>query len=191
MRRLSFLLLLSTAACGGQTADLNVPDAATSFDGSTSDASLEASPSDASLPPGKDAGVLYDAGVQEYTAVAQPGGLDHLFVQRKDVGRNLCFKVHLVHPSAAINPTFKVPQPWGLLNASVTPDAKACDGPSPVSAVYTASQIDGFVSFVPQSPSNPYPKTVDIDAVLTFKNAPAPIAPTEPMKATAIPVTGI
>lgn len=186
MRSLAFLVLLT--ACGGSIATIDGPDAAPDSS-TTADASTTP---DASTT--QDGGtVVVDASTPGiYSAVAQPGGLDHLFVQKKDVGRNLCFRVHLVHPSAAVNPNFKVPQPWGPAQAVVIPDAKACDGPSPISAQYTAKEISGFVTFTPPpTNSQPYPKLVTIQATLTFANAPAPIAPQEILSATDIPVTGI
>jgi hypothetical protein len=184
------LALLIACGCGGSiaTADGGASADATATDALPTDATTTV---DAGTT--VDTGTTVDAGTTSvYSAVAQPGGLDHLFIQKKDVTSNVCFKIHLVHPSAAVNPTFKVPAPWGPAQATAIPDAKACDGPSPVSAVYAASSIVGSVTFTPApSPQQPYPKLVTIQATLTFTNPIAPIPPSETFTATDVPVTGI
>lgn len=182
-------LVLFACGCGGSVVT-DLPDGAAPLDGSvpTDAATLP----DATAKP--DGGtIVVDAGTSSvYSAVAQPGGLDHLFIQKKDVAKNLCFKIHLVHPSAAVNPTFKVPQPWGPAQAIAIPDAKACDGPSSVSAAYTATSINGFVTFTPApTQQQPYPKLVTIQATLAFGNPVPPVPASETFSATDIPVTGI
>lgn len=175
-------LTLLLAACGGGIASVE-----------TSDAANDASANDGSTPPAKDGGTITsDGGAGVYSAVAEPGGLDHLFIQKKDTVRNFCFKVHLVHPSAAMSPSFSIPQPWGPAQAFMMPDANACDGPSPVSAAYAAKDVTGKVTFGQVvSDSTPYPKTVSIEATLFFAGGPPSLGSQEIMSAIDVPVTGI
>jgi hypothetical protein len=121
-----------------------------------------------------------------YSAQALFGGLDHLFIRKADVTRNVCVTIHLARPTDnAPGFSFDVPASWGVQTAEISDQASDCEaGAQPTHAVGATSGVgtltftlplDGFfpcdvsihgtLSFPPGEPWVPASESLDADGV--------------------------
>ena len=136
------------------------------------------------------AGVFCSAG-SEYRAYFWPGGLDHLIVYKADLNADRCVMLFADWPIES-SPEYDItlPDGWGISQALVTDRASDCAASGQiVGQIVTATGGSGKLWW-DVIPGTYGPCQLDIEATITFANAPAWVAPSEPLAAAAVSVEG-
>jgi hypothetical protein len=126
---------------------------------------------------------------EEYVVVAQPGGLDHIFVLRADYTNDTCTRLHLAAPTMGSFP-ISTPPPWGVVDIAATNSSVQCLDVQvpPLGTPVAASAASGSVDFVG---GMIYPCELSLDVTLVFDgSAPANILASGPLNVMGAVVVG-
>ena len=127
---------------------------------------------------------------QEYFAAVGPiGALDRMFVGKRDLQRDLCFRLNLARPLDSDPYEVSLPYQWGIESAIANQGADECFGPPWSESTAQATGATGTISFV-EEPEGWMPCTMDIDATLEFDGSQPWTPAIEPMAAKGIVVEG-
>lgn len=171
----------STADPTGSTGSSSGPDPSTS--GSSGSSGSDSSGSESST--GNQGNVLY-------TALAVPGGLDRIRINKADLDNDRCTWVILVAPAIpGTFPGMTIPAGWSVESVSINDVAIACDSDNPgMFGGEAALDANGTIGFGMLGGTGIYPCTVDIDATFDFAGMLPGIPPTDDMIAVDVPVAG-
>jgi hypothetical protein len=127
-----------------------------------------------------------------YSAVAVPGGLDRIRINKANLDDDRCTWVILVAPSIpGMYPGMTIPAGWSVESISINDVAAACGSDNPAMfGSEPATDANGTIGFGMLGGTGIYPCTVDIDATFDFAGILPGIPPTDDMIATDVPVTG-
>ena len=177
MKRLA-LLLFVVAACGGKIEEGSTDPATigqpTPTATTTSVPPSPGSPGDPGAPtpaqPPKDPA---PSTPKALSAVAQPGGRDHLMVYAADGSNDTCIRIHLAFPSGKSQyPNVIVnTKEWGVEGISRSPGAKRCGPGKQPPAAEDATDAKGNVTFGPIG-LYVYPCTIDVHMTALFSGKP-------------------
>ena len=117
-----------------------------------------------------------------YTALAQPGGLDRVFIDRHDPDTDICTRVVLVWPGQQMNFNVMTPVEWGIesINNYQPADCSNFGAPKPINTG------TGEVLFIGLDQFDHFPCTLDFDMTLDVMGNP----PTLDFAAMNLIVTG-
>jgi hypothetical protein len=117
------------------------------------------------------------ASTKVITAVAQPGGLDHILIYAADAVADSCITVHLASPfgtPSANDPYVGVmtAPDWGVRGISRSPGAKRCGPGKQPPAAEESTGAKGTITFGPTGASSLYPCTVEVHVSALFSANP-------------------
>lgn len=127
-----------------------------------------------------------------YSAIAIPGGLDRIRINKADLDNDRCTWVILVAPALPGSyPGLAVPAGWSVESVSINDVAVACNSDNPAMfGSEPALDANGTITFGMLGGGGIYPCMVDIDALFDFQGVLPMIPPMDDMLAVDIPVMG-
>lgn len=127
-----------------------------------------------------------------YSAIAVPGGLDRIRINKADLDNDRCTWVILVAPPTAdMYPGMTIPAGWSVESIAINDVAVSCDAGNPAMfGSESALDANGSITFGMLGGGGLYPCMVDIDALFDFQGILPGIPPMDDMLAVDIPVMG-
>lgn len=173
---------------GGPSADSSGTGEASTSTGGTS----TTDPGDSTGATEESTGTTGGQGNVVYSAIAIPGGLDRIRINKANLDDDRCTWVVLVAPDIpSTYPGLTVPAGWSVESVSINDVAVACDSDNPAMFGFEAAlDANGSIEFGMLGGGGLYPCMVDIDATFDFQGMLPGIPPTDAMLAIDIPVTG-
>ena len=109
-----------------------------------------------------------DPGNVGYSAVAMPGGLDRVFVDRHDLDADLCTRMVLVYPLDLQNFAVDLPPSWSIESVTSYPgaDCATLDLPEPITSG------TGTITFLELDMFEVYPCSINVDVVFELAGDP-------------------
>jgi len=177
-----------TGTTGGTTGATGTTGASESTGGSTGSTDGESS--------GSTDGTTGTTGATaniDYTAIAIPGGLDRVRINKANLDEDRCTWVVLVSPPIPGQyPGVTLPAAWSVESISINDVADACSSGNPAMfGSEAALDADGTLTFGDLGEVGIYPCTVDVDLTMDFQGILPGIPPMDDMVATSIPVLGV
>lgn len=181
MKRLALLVVAASfaAACGGKIEDVSTdPTAGSQTSPTATTTSVPPSPGSPGDPGAPTQAPPPPTGPtpstpKTITAVAQPGGRDHLMVFAADGSNDTCIRIHLAFPSGKSQyPNVIVnTKEWGVESITRTPGAKRCGPGKQPPAAEDATDAKGNVDFGPIG-LYVYPCTIGVHVSAIFGGKP-------------------
>ncbi len=133
-----------------------------------------------------------DLGNGVYSAMAMPGALDRIRINKANLDDNRCTWIVLAAPPGpSFFPGITVPVGWSVESVFINDIAAACDSDNPVMfGSELAIDANGAVMFGMIGGTGIYPCTIDIDAVFDFQGILPGIPAMDAMVASDVPVMG-
>lgn len=179
MKRSALLLFVApmVAACGGKIEDVSSdPTTGSQPTPTTTTTAIPPSPGSPGAPgaptqtPPKDPS---PTSIKTLTAVAQPGGRDHVMVFAADGANDTCIRIHLAFPSGRSQyPSIVVnTKEWGVEGITRSPGAKRCGPGKQPPAAEDATDAKGNIDLGAIG-LYVYPCTIDVHVAATFGGKP-------------------
>ena len=129
----------------------------------------------------------------DYTAIAIPGGLDRVRINKTNLDEDRCTWMVLVSPAIPGQyPGVAVPAGWSVESISISDVAAACSSDNPAMfGSEPALDANGTVTYGALGGMGLYPCTVDVDLTADFQGLLPGVPPMDDMVATSIPVLGV
>jgi len=112
-----------------------------------------------------------DAGSAGYSACWTIGGLDRLFIFKRDDSRQTCTRLRLLSPSSISSLTVSAPDGWGVEEAAISNQPDDCSRTGTLSSgSASASTGTGTISW-PSSDASSIPLQLDVHVALGFTSS--------------------